>query len=105
VLLQLQNLASSKWLPKSIIETHMPKVANAPSKTTVPITLQLVLLPPEAADVSVDTPAQRVIDLNNGVTVRKARGKGADMYLLGGLSFRRSEPVRDGWFVRCECDK
>jgi hypothetical protein len=107
LLLQLQNLGSSRWLPKSLVDTHMPELANAAPKTTLPVTLQLVLLPPEAADVSIDTPAQHVLDLNYGVTVRKASDKGdkkkGDMYMLAGLPFMRSAPVVEGWFLRREC--
>jgi hypothetical protein len=79
----------------------MPELANAPPQTTIAVTLQLVLLPPFAADVSADTlPAQRVIKLT-GVTVCKTGAKG-DCYVLGGVALTRSEPVRDGWYLRCE---
>ncbi|KAF6256846.1 hypothetical protein COO60DRAFT_68264 [Scenedesmus sp. NREL 46B-D3] len=98
----LQNLGSSRWVPKTLVETHMRQLAEAPPRTTLPVTLQLVLLPVEAADVSVDTPAQRVMTLRHGVTVRKAGEKG-DIYMLAGLALMRSEPVRKGWYLRCGC--
>jgi hypothetical protein len=99
---QLQNLSTSRWVPKQLVMTHMPELADAEPRTSIPVTLQLVLLPPEAADVSAETPAQLVIELRNGVTVRKTGGK-SDLYMLAGLPFMRSEPVRDGWYLRCEC--
>jgi hypothetical protein len=98
---QLQHLSKSSWLPKQLVMTHMPELANAAPMTSVNVKLQLVLLPPEAADVSAETPAQRVIELRHDVTVRKT-GKSGDLFSLAGLAFKRSEPVLQGWFLRCE---
>jgi hypothetical protein len=48
----------------------MPLLAAALPGTSTPIALQLVLLPPCASDVTAATPAVRVIDLAQGVTVQ-----------------------------------
>jgi hypothetical protein len=45
-----------------------------------------------------DTPAQQVVALHNGISVRK-RDKGS-IYALSGLPLRRSQPMQEGWWLR-----
>jgi hypothetical protein len=67
--------------------------------------VQLVLLPPFASDVTPETPAQCIIQLQHGVTVRKALQKGRSSssgytFTLGGLALKRQQPVREQWYLR-----
>lgn len=72
------------------------------------LAVQLVLLPPHAEDSTPASPAQRVIDLDIscGVTVRRnrsgSRGSAREYFSLAGLPLTRSEPAREGWFLRGE---
>jgi hypothetical protein len=68
--------------------------------TAANISLQLVLLPPYASDVSPETPAQQVIELQHDVTVRKSLQNGSSVYIIGGRALRRSQPVQEHWHLR-----
>jgi hypothetical protein len=84
-------------------------LCNAAAGSSCNIALQLVLLPPFAADISPDSPPRRVIELRHDITLRKSpqgrRGKAMQFtYPLAGLTLRRSEPTTNGWFLRGRCD-
>jgi hypothetical protein len=71
------------------------------------IRAQVVLLPPEAADITQQSPPTGVYQLNNGVSVRrvqknKCRGPQSDAYLLSGLPLRMLRPFQENWYCRGE---
>jgi hypothetical protein len=103
---QMQRLAPSNCtrIPASLLHTHLPDLAAIPAgaKGSTDIQLQLVLLPPCASDVTLDTPAQEVINFKHGISVRKDLGKmnEAGMFTMAGLPLKRSRPCQEEWFIR-----
>jgi hypothetical protein len=49
---------------------------------------------------SVESPAQQVIDLHNGISVRKRQSGRQTIYALSGLPLRRSKPIMEKWWLR-----
>jgi hypothetical protein len=79
----------------------MAGLARLPFYTGHRIKVQLVLLPAHASDITSDTPAVEVIELNQGVTVRRNKAKsGSGVFILGGLALTNSKPAVQGFFVR-----
>lgn len=98
-------MSSSMRIPVSLAVTHMPELLNIDFNSGGhAIAAQIVLLPPQADDVTPSTTADDVIELKHGVTVRrsKARTGQAGVFWLGGLALKRSQPVVDGWYLRGE---
>jgi hypothetical protein len=81
------------------------RILSTDAGSNRPITLQLVSLPPYAADISAATPAQHVRVVRHGIAVRKhaVMVKGevkCHMYPVSGLPLARSEQRTNGWFLR-----
>jgi hypothetical protein len=64
----MQNMKNTALrIPGSLVQTHMPELAALqPNAGNKPLTVQLVLLPGCADDVTADTPPTRVLELRQG---------------------------------------
>lgn len=103
--LQTQSMQAIMYVPSALVSTHIGVLGDMEPCTSMPVQLQLVLLPRHAADVTPDTPAQGVIELRHDVAVRKGKVNqktGSCSYIISGLPLTHSQPARDGWFVRGE---
>jgi hypothetical protein len=50
--LQIQRMNKTMLVPRTLANTHMPELAQLECGSTIPLELQLVLLPPEASDIT-----------------------------------------------------
>jgi hypothetical protein len=67
-----------------------------------PVKLQLVLLPPLAADITDDTPPDDVILLQHGVSIRGNDPEDRRPLRLSGLPLKYSVPCKHNWYLRGE---
>jgi hypothetical protein len=71
------------------------------------VKLQLVLLPPFAADITPESPPQLLKELHHGITLRKSACMKRGVlqyykYSIEGLPLSASEPYKNSWFLRGE---
>ena len=99
--LQAQNMQQTVRLPVAFVREHLPEVERLPLGDKHIVRVQLVYLPPFAADITPETPAVRVEELNDGVTVQPDRGRGDLIsYRLSGLPLTASQAAVNGYYVR-----
>lgn len=88
------------YIPSTLVYEHMPELANIPYGKSMSIQVQLVLLPPHASDVTPESPAMEVIQLNYGVTVRKSRtATDTGSFNLAGIALTCSKPAKKAYIV------
>lgn len=91
----------SMRLPVPFVREHLPEVEKLPAGDKHIIRVQLVYLRPFACDVTPETPAMRVEELDDGVVVRKDRCRDDFcMYTLAGVSLCNSQATINGYYVR-----
>eukprot|EP00775_Hariotina_reticulata_P009127 gene9127-9296_t len=89
------------YIPCALVHMHMARLAALPYHTSHSIRVQLVLLPPHASDVTPETPEVEVIELTQGVTVRKNKSySDSGTFSLAGLALTSSKPAVKGYYVR-----
>jgi hypothetical protein len=104
--MQVQDMTTELHLPPDLVTRHMPELAAAAINTAVPLAqVQLLLLPPTAANAVLQLQAQACIELEPGVVVNKLQddtAAGQFKYVLSGQPLTESAPVSSGFILRRE---
>jgi hypothetical protein len=94
---------ASTCIPAALVaHNHLLSLANLQPHTSMQLQLQLVLLPPGAADMSEDMPLSQCQVLEMPATVTKYCNDGQVQCQLSGRQLCESVPVQERWWQRGE---